>query len=79
MISNPDKDYWQVVKWILKYLRGISKLCLCFKKGDPTLGGYTDTYMTGDIDSKKFTSGYMMTLQGGGVLAIKVKNAWMKK
>ena len=29
-LSNPGKENWVVVKWILKYLRGTSKTCLCF-------------------------------------------------
>ncbi|MCI64798.1 vacuolar protein sorting-associated protein 33 [Trifolium medium] len=24
-LSNPSKDHWQAVKWILRYLRGTSK------------------------------------------------------
>jgi len=31
------------------------------------LNGYTDTDMAGDVDSKKSTSGYMMTFAGGVV------------
>ena len=25
---NPGKDHWEAVKWIFRYLRGTSKLCL---------------------------------------------------
>ena len=40
-LENPSKEHWEAVKWIFKYLRGTSKLCLCFGKGKPVLKGYT--------------------------------------
>ena len=53
------------MKWILRYLKGTSRVCLCFGSGKPVLNGYTDANMAGDVDSRKFTSGYMMTFAGG--------------
>ena len=29
-LINHGKAHWEVVKWILRYLRGTSKVCLCF-------------------------------------------------
>ena len=29
-LANPGKAYWEVVKWIFRYLRGTSKVCLSF-------------------------------------------------
>ena len=29
-LSNSGKEYWHAVKWIFKYLRGTSRVCLCF-------------------------------------------------
>jgi len=55
------------MKWILKYLKGTSRVCLCFRSGKPVLNGYTDANMAGDVDSRKSTSGYMMTFVGGAV------------
>lgn len=66
-LSNPGKDHWQAVKWILRYLRGTSKVCLCYGGDEPVLDGYTDADMAGDLDSRKSTSGYMMTFAGGAV------------
>ena len=43
---------------------------LVFGSGEPMLDGYTDSYMAGDVDSKKSISGFMMTLQGSCLLAI---------
>lgn len=66
-LSNPGKEHWAAVKWIFRYLRGTSKLCLCFGDDKPVLVGYTDADMAGDIDSRKSTSGYLITFAGGAV------------
>ncbi|RVX03365.1 Retrovirus-related Pol polyprotein from transposon TNT 1-94 [Vitis vinifera] len=44
-LSNLDKEHWVAVKWILKYLRGTSKTCLCFGIDKPMLLGCTDVDM----------------------------------
>ena len=55
------------MKWILRYLRDTSRVYLCFDNGEPVLDGYTDAYMAGNIDTKKFTSGFLMTFARGAV------------
>ncbi|CAL9013346.1 unnamed protein product, partial [Prunus brigantina] len=60
-------EHWNDVKWILRYLRGTSKMSLCFGGGKPELIGYTDADMAGDLDSRKSTSGYLITFSGGAV------------
>ena len=49
-MNNPGKQYWEAVKWILRYLRGTTGLALCCKKSDLGLQGYVDADMTGDVD-----------------------------
>ena len=66
-LINPRKEHWTAVKWILRYLRGTTKKCLCFGKGKPMLMGYKDADLAGDIDSRKSTSGYLTTFAGGAV------------
>lgn len=66
-LSNPGKQHWEAVKWILRYLRGTSNLCLSFGNGEPVLEGYTDADMAGDLDHRKSTSGYVFTFAGGAV------------
>ncbi|KAG5549866.1 hypothetical protein RHGRI_014986 [Rhododendron griersonianum] len=63
-LSNPGKEHWAAVKWILRYLRGTSRVCLCFGNGKAVLDGFTDADMAGDVDSRKSTSGYLMTFAG---------------
>ncbi|CAL1361567.1 unnamed protein product [Linum trigynum] len=66
-LSKPGKEHWEAVKWILRYLRGSSKMSLCFGDGEPVLVGYTDADMAGDVDSRRSTSGYLITLSGGAI------------
>nr|KYP40134.1 Retrovirus-related Pol polyprotein from transposon TNT 1-94 [Cajanus cajan] len=58
------------MKWILRYLGGTSRVCLCFGSCESMLNGYTDVDMAGDVDSKKSTFGYVshlvsINLRGG--------------
>ena len=55
------------MKWILKYLRGTSKSCLYFGTNKPVLIGCTDADMTGDVDFRKSTFGYLITFSGRAV------------
>ena len=66
-LSNPGKEHWEAVKWILRYLKGTSKVCLCYGGCDPVLEGYTDADMAGDLNSRKSTSSYLYTFAGGAV------------
>ena len=66
-LSNPGKEHWNAVKWILRYLKGTSRLCLCFDNGKTMLDGYTDADMAGDLDNRKSTFGYLMIFAGGAV------------
>jgi hypothetical protein len=66
-LSNPGREHWNAVKWVLRYLRGTTCMRLCFGGDKPTLEGYSDSDMAGDIDSRKSTSGYMIKFAGGAV------------
>ena len=55
------------MKWIFRYLRGNSELCLCFGKGKPVLEGYIDADMAGYLDDRKSTSGYLFIFVGGSI------------
>nr|XP_033513218.1 uncharacterized protein LOC117277898 [Nicotiana tomentosiformis] len=66
-LENPGNEHWEADKWILRYLRGIVGDCLCFGGSDPILKAYTDADMAGDIDNRKFTTGYLFTFSGGAI------------
>nr|CAN62028.1 hypothetical protein VITISV_005442 [Vitis vinifera] len=63
-LSNLGKEHWAAMKWILRYLRVTFKICLCFGTDKPMLVGCIDADMVGDVDSKKSTSGYLITFLG---------------
>ena len=66
-MSNPGKEHWNAVKWIMRYLRGTSSFRLGFGGEKPLLVGYTDADMAGDVDSRKSTSGYLIIFVGDAV------------
>ena len=66
-LSNPSKAHWEAVKWIFRYLRVTSKVCLSFGGSKPSLEGYTDSDMAGDLDCRKSTSRNLFTFVGGAI------------
>jgi hypothetical protein len=52
-MNNPGKEHWEVVKWILRYLRGTTTYGLCFGGSNTFLQGYVDSDMAGDIDRQE--------------------------
>ena len=66
-ISNPDREHWASVKWILRYLIGTSSVCLRFGSSKPILEGFTNSDMSANVDTNRSTSGYVMTYVGGAV------------
>ena len=64
---NPGKDHWEVVKWIFRYLRGSSKLCLTFGDSKPILEGYVGVDWAGDLDGRKSTLKCLFTFAGGAI------------
>ena len=66
-LSNPGRLHWEAIKWIMKYLRGTSKLKLTFGSEKLVLVSYTDLDMAGDVNNKRSISGYLMTFSEGVV------------
>ena len=66
-LSSPGKSHWDAVKWILRYLRGTSTLCLCFGNSKPSLEGFVNDDMAGDLDDRRSTSGFLFTFAGGAI------------
>ncbi|RDX73792.1 hypothetical protein CR513_46543, partial [Mucuna pruriens] len=52
---------------ILRYFHGTSGLRLCFGGDKPTLVGYSNSYMVGDIDSRKSTLDYLIKFARGAM------------
>lgn len=58
-ISNPIKEHWNIVKWVLRYVNGSTSLRLKFKKGSFfKIYGFCDADYAADLDRKRSLSGY---------------------
>ena len=65
-LSNPGRMHWDAVKWIFRNLRGTTDYGIMFSKqqSDPSVKGYVDADYAGDLDEKRFTTGYVFILGG---------------
>eukprot|EP00253_Pinus_taeda_P024807 PITA_24807 len=61
-MKNLGKEHYMVMKWILRYLRGITNEALCFDGSNTALEGYVDVDMVDDRDNKRTTTGYVFTI-----------------
>ena len=64
-MHNPEKEHWQALKWILRYIKKTLNVGLIFKKDDMVgqhVVGYCDSDYAGDHDKCRSTTGYVFTL-----------------
>ncbi|XP_061993289.1 secreted RxLR effector protein 161-like [Rosa rugosa] len=67
-MANPTVLHSQVVKRVMRYVKGTVNLGIFYKrKGDEKLLAYTDSDYAGDINDRKSTSGFVFSLSGGAV------------
>lgn len=67
-MTNPLKEHWQAVKWVLRYIKGTVSTRLCYKKkGEFKITGYSDSDYNGDLDQRRSTSGMVFTAGGNPV------------
>lgn len=66
--SNLRKETLKVVKYFLRYLKGKSKVWVCYRRGDPILESYTNVDMAEDLNIRKFISYYLYTFTGKAML-----------
>ena len=66
-LANPGRAHWEAVKWIFRCLKGTSNVCSRFWGLKPSLEGYIDSNMVGDLDCRKYTSRYLFTFAGGAI------------
>ncbi|KAH9685181.1 Integrase catalytic domain-containing protein [Citrus sinensis] len=63
-MTNLRKEHWKDVKWILRYLRGTSGYRLMYggqRTDDSLIVGYVDANYAGDLDKRRFFTGYLFT------------------
>ena len=59
--------HWQAVKRILRYLRGTINLKLTYRGNLQPLTGYTDADWAGDRDTRRSTSGFVVSVGSGAI------------
>ncbi|KAL0561069.1 hypothetical protein IC582_001487 [Cucumis melo] len=64
---NPDRYHWNVLRHLLRYLKGTIDYCLYFNKFPAVLEGYCDANWVTDNDEVNSTSGYVFLLGGGAI------------
>eukprot|EP00253_Pinus_taeda_P033986 PITA_33986 len=71
-MSKPGKEHSTTMKPVFRYLCGTSDYGLCYQ-GRPRLDrvldihGFVDVVWAGDMDQRRFTSGYVFNLFGGAI------------
>ncbi|GKG17952.1 hypothetical protein Tco_0372250, partial [Tanacetum coccineum] len=48
-MAKPGRGHWDVVKRILRYIKGTSDVALCFRDSDLIVMGYVDSDYVGDV------------------------------
>ena len=71
-MSNPGREHWEGVKWLLRYLKGTSNVALVYKRNGVVLEGFADANLGGCDDSGKSTTGYVFTIGGTAI-------SWMSR
>ena len=74
-MERPTNIHMQAIKRILRYVKGIMDLGICYKRGattDEMLVAFFDSDYAGDQEDRRSTSGYVFMFSGGAV-------AWSSK
>lgn len=67
-MQSPKKPHLEVVRRILRYIKGTLGYGIMYKKGgDCKLVGYCDADYAGDYDTRRSTTGYVFMLGSGAV------------
>ncbi|KAH9696398.1 hypothetical protein KPL71_023151 [Citrus sinensis] len=64
-MSNPGKEYWGAMKWILSYLRGTTSYGLLYggeRANYNLVKGFVDSDYVGDLDNRRSLTGFLFTL-----------------
>ena len=65
--QDPGATHKQAVRRILRYLSCSQDLGIIYKRGVLELCGYSDSDFAGDLESRKSTSGIVVTFAGGPI------------
>ncbi|GKA12505.1 hypothetical protein Tco_0692051 [Tanacetum coccineum] len=66
-LTNPGKNHWEAVKWILRYLRGNTNVGLVYgtdRGNHVDVTGFVDSDYAKDLDKGRSITGYAFLVQG---------------
>lgn len=70
--SNPEPKHWKAVQHIFRYLKGTKDLKLTYRNNGSQMSlepfqAYSDTDHAGCLDTRRSTSGFVITMGSGAV------------
>ena len=65
-LAAPTTDHWLMAKRVLRYLAGTTSTGINFT-GTSSITGYCDADYAGDLDTRRSTTAYVFTLNGGAI------------
>lgn len=66
--SNFNEQHWNAAKRILRYLKGTKDNAINYKQLNEPLMAYSDADWASDINNRRSTTGYVLTLSGSPVI-----------
>ena len=67
-MSRPGELHWEAITWLLRYIKGASKVCLTYTKGKEfAIEGFSDSDYAADLDRRRSLSGYVFRVGGNTV------------
>jgi hypothetical protein len=67
-MSKPSTEHWTAAKGVLRYIAGTLDFGITYSGvGSSPLVGFCDADYAGDLDTRRSTTGYMFTFNGGAV------------
>ena len=66
-MAQPTSVHWVAAKHVLRYLAGTADFGINFKGSSTAMLGYSDADYAGDLDTRRSTTGYLFTMNGGAI------------
>ena len=68
-MQEPRKPHLEAVRRIMRYIKGSADYGLLYRKGKYELTGYCDADFAGDKETRRSTSGILITVCGAAIFA----------
>jgi hypothetical protein len=58
-LQNPNREHWQLLQRIMRYVKGTTELCLNYDAKSQQITGWPDASWGDNLDDRKSTGGYL--------------------